>query len=840
MAYVRFCQPDNDFYDTPAAQRENDFPLVAELLPDGWLRQFASPWVAVHPAAVLVEQGWKIHVTAHAGNATDVLDTVWRHCRERRVHFKFLRSAERLREANSKYADRGSSGKFITIYPADVEQFREVLTELGDLLAGQRGPHVLSDLRWREGPLSVRYGGFIPMHCTDERGDRVPALRDSSGKLVPDQRRPGFHVPEWVEVPEILRDQIERNREKSVDFDYRPKHALHFSNGGGVYVADDRRTGREVVLKEARPYAGLDGGGTDAVARLEHEAEVLSRLAGLPGVPASYGCVNAWEHRFLVLEKIDGLDLKRASMQRTPVLRPDATDEDTAAYTAWAVAMSRRLDATLRAIHERGVVVGDVHPKNIIVRGDEPVFLDFEFSGIDVDDWVAPQGAPGYRAPAGITGRAADRWALAAVKLDLFLPQTMLIEYERGKASQLVELAARRFGFDAEFAGEILAGLGVDPAERRIELMRPATPVTAAFLGVDEPPGWDEVVGSLADAVTASADPAREDRLFPGDIQQFLSCDGIGFGYGAAGVLHALHSARQDIDPRHIDWLARKAETATRAGFYTGLHGIAYALDELGRTEGAHSALDAARALDTSELGIDLFGGLAGIGLNLLHFALRPGGSSLWSDIDAVDSALRSRLTESTSDKVRPGLMLGWSAAALFWIRLHEATGRPESLDLAAAALRRDLAECTVTKNGTLEADEGWRTLPYLHTGSVGVGIVLTEYLKHARPDDFVEADRAILRAATYEHYGMPIVSHGSAGILLYLCNRPDRPQRPIDQALSTLRYHALPYRGHIAFRGNQSLRLSMDLLTGTAGVLLAVDTATADGRGLPFLPPQH
>jgi hypothetical protein len=121
LTYVRFCQPDNDFYDITESRRENDFPLASEQLPAGWRRQFAAPWVAVHPErTTLAEQGWKIHVTAQADNAAEVLATVWRHCRERGIHFKFLRSAERLREANSKYADRGSSGKFIIIYPAGI------------------------------------------------------------------------------------------------------------------------------------------------------------------------------------------------------------------------------------------------------------------------------------------------------------------------------------------------------------------------------------------------------------------------------------------------------------------------------------------------------------------------------------------------------------------------------------------------------------------------------------------------------------------------------------------------------------------------------------------------
>jgi hypothetical protein len=43
------------------------------------------------------------------------------------------------------------------------------------------------------------------------------------------------------------------------------------------------------------------------------------------------------------------------------------------------------------------------------------------------------------------------------------------------------------------------------------------------------------------------------------------------------------------------------------------------------------------------------------------------------------------------------------------------------------------------------------------------------------------------------------------------------------------LAWHALPYEGHLAFPGHRLLRLSMDLATGTAGVLLALGAALHD-----------
>ncbi len=56
---------------------------------------------------------------------------------------------------------------------------------------------------------------------------------------------------------------------------------------------------------------------------------------------------------------------------------------------------------------------------------------------------------------------------------------------------------------------------------------------------------------------------------------------------------------------------------------------------------------------------------------------------------------------------------------------------------------------------------------------------------------------------------------------------------------VSRLAWHAMTYEGHLAFPGDQLLRLSMDLATGSAGVLLALGAAFGEKPAhLPFLDP--
>ncbi|GDY56933.1 hypothetical protein SVIO_075560 [Streptomyces violaceusniger] len=186
LRYVEFCVPGTDFYDTQEVSDQPAFPLTEATPPGGWQREKTVPWVYLRPAHHdLPPQGWKIHVSARPGNAEKILEIVGEYCFGRLLTFKFLYGPEQLKKTNAKYADRGSSGKFITVYTKSAEQLHRTLLDLDERLSGEEGPYVLSDLRWRSGPLYVRYGAFTPRFCRDEAGDTVPALEDARGGSCP-------------------------------------------------------------------------------------------------------------------------------------------------------------------------------------------------------------------------------------------------------------------------------------------------------------------------------------------------------------------------------------------------------------------------------------------------------------------------------------------------------------------------------------------------------------------------------------------------------------------------------------------------------------------------------
>jgi hypothetical protein len=844
LQYEAFCLGDPLFYDAPARARGEPYAVARQTLPEGWRRDVNDEWVMhMPPEASLPQQGWKVHVSAGMENAERVIDKVSGYCLSRQLGFKFLRSHRTVLARNGKYAGRGGSGKVVTLYPRDELELEAVCRDLDDVLRGEHGPYILSDLRWAAGPVHVRYGGFAPRYTVDDRGETVPAISDPDGTLVPDVRSPVFSVPPWVELPECLVPHLAARQAVTVtDIPYTVDEAFHFSNGGGVYLGTDKRSGSRVVLKEARPHAGLAADGSDAVARLRHERDVLERLACLDAVPRLLDYLTLGDHEFLVMEHIEGDVLNQALADRYPLAGGPPDEAALADHTRWAVALHAQVAQAIEGIHARGVVYNDLHLRNVIVRPDGRVALvDFEVADELGDEGPRKLGAAGYAAPLGWTGPAVDRWSLACLKVGLFLPLEALLGLDRAKAVHLAGIITDIFPIPTGW---------LDDA---VELLRPdgPAPVSPLWSAGPDVSTWPRARADLATGILASATPQRSDRLFPGDVAQFTT-GGLNLAHGAAGVLYALDATGAGRHPELEEWLIEQAtdlRPGARLGFYDGFHGVAHVLARLGHHAQATRLLDICLGERWEVLGNDLAGGLAGIGLNLAHFADITGDPALADAAERATQRVADRLgriddvaTISGGPHPYAGLLNGSSGPALLFLRMYERTGADTLLDLAATALRQDLRRC-VRREGTgaLHVDEGWRSLPYLAQGSVGIGLVLRRYLAHHDDDELREAAEAVRRACLSVLYVQAGLFNGRAGIVTFLSDGrlgPEGSADPeVDAQIARLGWHAFDHAGGVAFAGDQLRRLSMDLATGSAGVLLALGAARADHPvHLPFL----
>ncbi|MGA5047189.1 class III lanthionine synthetase LanKC [Streptomyces arboris] len=854
--YAAYCQADRRFYDAPhrslqdGAEEGSFYAPVRGAAPRGWTRSRRGDWLSFSPDGLrLPAQGWKIHISAAADNAESVLERVAAHCLAHRLPFKCVPSPGLLNLRNAKYADRAGSGKFITVYPHSEDTFPEVCAALMKLLEGEHGPYILSDLRCGNGPVHTRYGAFAARFCTGPDGRPVPAVADPQGRLVPDDRGPAFRIPAWVTPPGFLRPHLEARAAVGLgDVPYTVEKALHFSNGGGVYLGRDTRTGEQVVLKEARPYAGLAADGADAVARLERERAALEQLAGLDCVPAVHDAFEVGGHHFLALQYLPGTTLNTVFARRFPLARQNPAPELLAEHVTWAEELYGKVERAVEAVHARGIVISDLHMSNVMVdeEASRIFLLDFEAASPAGDRRRQIVANPAFVAPPDRRGTEIDRYALACLRLALYLPLTTLFGIDRTKAAGLAREIARVFPVAEE---------SLRPAVE--EIRRGTEPVSGAQAGTETagalppaPGDWPESRAAMARAIAASCTPDREDRCFPGDIAQFATATGgQSFAYGAAGVLYALHETGAPRCEPAEEWLVRQAKdpaSGSPLGFYDGLTGIAWTLHRIGRTAEAADLLRIVLDQPLEGLTPGLHSGYAGIGLALDDLARTASAAEAPALAAAAGraTALAVRALVDGPPSPRTGLLHGATGIALLLVRRYETTGDTALLDLAAAALRRDLDRCRAGDDGELLVVEGKRLMPYLGAGSAGIAAVIDAYLAH-RPDPELEAaGRALLPAALSAFYVQPGLLRGSAGLLMHLAATPlcdeETRQRAVRLHTGLLAGHALAYEGGLAFAGEQLMRMSMDLATGTAGCLLALgsalDTAPGPPTTLPFL----
>lgn len=827
--YEAFCMADPWFYDTLQTNNAADvvpFTIANRPIPSIWRRSERGDWLSFSTDANVPDQGWKIHASSCLHNAEKVLRAVWRYCVPRGIAFEFLRSPAAFFTRVSRYAADDSSCELVTIYPADNDQCQRILNELGARLAGEPHPRLLDCLRWEKGPLHVSYGSFAPRECRDDAGRIVPAVEDDHGNLVPERHGQPFTPPPWVTLPAFLQPHFDaRNVVATSDLSYTIERTLQLSAGGGVYIGHDSRTGGRVLMKAARPHSGLDAIGNDAVQRLEHEYRVLRRLAGVPGVPAVHDLIWYDEYRICIMEFLDGDRVGSLIDRWNPLGNPSADVATYAAFTTWAKHIYDRVTATLDAIHERGLAYGELHPSNIIVDEDGNVgLLNFE-SVATLEAATSPTlGSQGFAAPPGVTGMAVDEYALACLKIALFLPLTELLWLHQPKVRQYAELIRRRFPIPAHYLDDAVETISPAPTSSRSRRATRHDPDPELFT----PERWPDLRDNVANAIISSATPGRTDRLFPGDIRQF-STGGLGLAHGAAGVLHALAASGAKRFHDGEAWLIKNAMSSltkrVRPGFLEGFAGVAFALDSLGHEQAAFDVVETSLRQSWEQLPLDLATGVSGVGLNLLHLADRTGEPSLRLAAHKAIEIVDFRLQYDDTSMPRVGLLGGLAGPALLLIRAYDECGDSAYLDLAAGTLRRDLNRCAAKANGFVGK-------PYFDSGSVGIGFVLDEYLRR-RYDECLAAERdRITVAASKDMYRLPGLFSGRAGSLAYLaaCSRAQGVDPATDPRVRTqlgnFAWHALPYRGGVAFPGNALLRLSMDLATGTAGVLLAIASA--------------
>ncbi|MDT3727641.1 lanthionine synthetase LanC family protein [Streptomyces sp. DSM 41972] len=396
--------------------------VLAGLGQDAWSLTETGGWCYVEaPDGPQRVQGWKLHVSATALSAPHVLHRAAEVLVAAGCTFKFARSVEVIEEMTSSRYDRAQCGKVITAYPRDDERFRSLAAALDTATAGLPGPAILSDRPYRKGGLvHYRYGAFRGRNTLTSEGSYETRLEAPDGSLVTDHRKPWFSPPPWAELP--FEGEPGRTAKPAVpeavllDGRFEVRGAIRHSARGGVYRALDRKTGEDVVVKQARAHVGGGLTGEDARSLLRREGRMLTLLDGI--CPELVHEFEQDGHAFLVERLVPGTPLTQWVQERIT-----EAGDDTGVDPAEAVAMSRALVRLLEDVHDRGLVYQDFTPGNVMVTDEgRPVLIDPEWA-VAPGTWMPRAMTPGFTAPERVLapsygpahGPEADLYALGAV-----------------------------------------------------------------------------------------------------------------------------------------------------------------------------------------------------------------------------------------------------------------------------------------------------------------------------------------------------------------------------------------------------------------------------------------
>lgn len=900
----RYAQYHERWYESANSYNPGDehLAVVRAVLPDTWkLRRLGMNIVAEPPGPQIPEQGWKLHVSAVSREGAEVLRAAVPVLRDSGAHFKFIGDRRLTFMTNSKTWSRGAAGKFITVYPRSDEEFHRLAAALTEALRGFTGIYVLSDRRVPGADnVFYRYGGFRARWRLTPEGDKSARILTPDGGEIPDVRHPFYNPPAWATDPFGAEAEAEEDGEDSTDLAegrFVVKDALHFSNRGGVYLALDTHTGREVVIKEARPGVELSPAGTDAISTLEKEYHLLELLAdtGLYVAPVAF--FREWEHAFLVEDHLEGDHLGHVSISNNPLYRTEFTAEQLAAYWQRMLPLWVQLAEAIAAAHERGIVLGDISFTNIMVvqdpDGTERIkVIDLEAAVRPGTDPALPIYTKGLASErfvrTGVSDEANDWHALGGILLgSLALVHTML-GFHPGALDAMLDSLAADLGVPAELTALIrelrdtsdtaqpqLAGAARAVAARITALagplgaQRPALLTCPAHEALPEE-RLDALRTRVQDTVTGVgrylagvADPRREDRLFPADPVVFET-NPMSVAFGACGVAYALNRITGKVPAAVRGWLLRKPVDSRTVppGLYLGQAGVAWVFDDLGYPELAERVIHDAIAHPLVNATPDVLVGDAGIGLACLQLWQRTGEQALLDQAHRLATGLverrkrdaRGSFWSDADGRIAVGYARGTSGIATFLLYAHLATGDDRLLAVGREALDFDLGQAgqidgrfagfpsaVQEEPGDHEVFKG-----YWDEGTAGIATTAVRYLAVQRDPALRDALSLILPDVHRKYAVLPQLFHGLAGpgnllLDLWELTGDERHYREACRvAEGTLLFRVERPEG-FAFPGEQALRESADLASGASGVGLFLHrllTARPGGRtNFNFLP---
>jgi len=237
-----------------------------------------------------------------------------------------------------------------------------------------------------------------------------------------------------------------------------------------VYSAVDERDGGEVVIKQVRAPAQMDGA-TESWLRRRFAQEIAAvSLIRHPGVlPILDNWVDGAGVPHLVMRKVEGPTLREVLQRRAPLGLEEA------------LPLLGKIAETLKAAHAQGLVHCDLKPENILLEDGRPILIDFGTSALHLQndtlsEATNPAGSIRYMAPEQLFGRfspASDVYSFGVIVLEVIakLRYTDLsLPFDESWERELVATLRRERQFSDEVGRVFARALRHDPHRRETDV----------------------------------------------------------------------------------------------------------------------------------------------------------------------------------------------------------------------------------------------------------------------------------------------------------------------------------------------------------------------------------
>lgn len=596
----------------------------------------------------LKSQGWKLHISTIPENAIALLEVVAPLLIEQRIQWKVVLTIDHLIRFSSPPSALAQLGKFITIYPRNDDIAVNIAALLHTKTHQFLGPVIPSDFRYIGGSqVYYRYGGFTQQFFYNPRTSlRTPCIVTLSGQKIPDERTTSPHYPEGVNNPfPKPNNKLAAVQNGLFGRGLKVLGVLSQTIKGGVYVVSDGSATR--ILKEARLGTCPDVFGRDARDRLTNEYNLLKKIAHLGIAPQPVDIFDADNNRYLLMEHLSGLSLRKYVEQSNFLANAQLRD---------VRRICESLIDLVKQCHTQGIVLRDLSPNNILVTSAGCQVVDLEL-GYDLSSGERPfsGSTPGY-VPLGEETHsrvtyAYDFYALGSLLCFVITGVHPYLSETENILPRICEmLTAGTFLRDSSLADIVTLSVYL-LTHRKLPASLPSTVSVVGEAQSSCPEDMSSFsknellynAVAIADYLYEKADWANTDQLW-----SFISSRGslfhpTSFYGGATGIAYYLCEVAQVIDDPAYYTRADKIMTwvlshhplkpgETPLGLYFGYAGVPWILTILGRglendTYFKQAATLANQLAQIPPARLDLTHGAAGIGLMHLKIFQETGNT---------------------------------------------------------------------------------------------------------------------------------------------------------------------------------------------------------------------